>query len=339
MKAKSFILKIQAIFCAFLLLAVMCPVKITNSHAGLFPKETTRNFNAEGGNYVYTNPLASTYKVSASWISVSRPNSYSFKITIPASNTAYSVKSSRWGYVDFQNKNGKNIYRVYINQDNPYITASVSKVSIGIMASRSDTFTFTYNCPFSVSSTNSNFSLCLNSDGYQLGNGGSYQEYGKVKVVSVYVNARGGVNTSGYKKNGTIKLNYKEKAIQTINVSQAPSFTQKSKYVCTDSKGGTINIGIPKNGEDKICVASNFNLPIAARINRKKLKFEYDKKPDEGCYASGTVYGNRHEELDDDKDWYQDEIGTFTISKDDGTMTLKCKNSNGNTVYYTYKLS
>jgi hypothetical protein len=338
MKAKSFVLKAEAVLCAFILLAVMCPLRITNTQAYT---TDSKYFNAGGGTCGYYNRSVSSYSKSASWISVSCSGYGNFNIRVSAHTTPYTFRSSRWGYVDFKNSKGTVLRRITINQDAPYITASRSSVSLGALDTKSVGFTFTYNCPFTVSSSNYEFGL-YNGSGDKLGNGGSYSSYGQSRTVNVTVRAINGANYSGSKKYATISLKHRAtgKVVKTISVTQN---TFSGKYVCSNSDGGTITVGAPANGSRKLCDATGFNVPIATmekkNLVRNKLKFSFDSSPKKGYASSGTVYGCIHEELSDDPDWYQAELGTFTISSDRTTMQFTFKNAANSSTTYTYKLS
>ena len=339
MKAKSFLLKTQAILFALFLLAVICPFKSFNSYA--YSNES-KTFGVAGGSFTFTNSSVSTFSTSNWWISVDRWGSKFTVNVIKNNSTPHTYKSTRFAFVDFKDKNGNIVQRYNIYQDNPYIAVSKTSVVIDSLDSRSEQFTLTYNCPYTVKSSDSSVRLSLAYEYSPINNGGNNPlSYGKSNTVTVYVYSLHSPNYSDIKRTANIQLKYSYTGAvsTTITATQYPIFTGNSKYSCTTtSKGGTISIGIPKinNRKSQVCQVSNFNLPVASFLETKYLIFDYDKTPKSGYYASGDVKYSATGDLSLDS---ESEGGTFTISKDGKTMTLKVTVKGGKTESYKYKLS
>jgi len=326
MKVKSLLLKTHALFCAIILLAVMCPIKIKNTYAS---SVITQKIGCTGGEFNYYSQIATSYKCNVYWIDIKRTGRDKFNIKVaPSNEKVYSYNWDRRAYIDFYDQKGRVLQTYCVLQENRYIYAisngSTQNISINKFNSNSGSFIFCYNCPFFIQYSQdgraaSEYGI-YNASSVWLKNGGSYCGYGSGRSSYVYIHTYNGANTTGKTKKATIKFNdsYGHTS-QTINVTQESVFSNSNKFTHDDRY---IETGLPTNGNIELCDASLYKLNSLNRFSKDRVKIVYDSTPRSGA-ASGYIYGAYNiDGLMDDLDHYQILLGRFVITKE-GNMNVE----------------
>lgn len=330
MEITKILKKVTASACAVVLAAAAIPTFNIGGFKASAYTTAAKYCGPQGSSFSYYNSSIATATPSASWLSVSCTGRGNFTVRATESKNVSTTKSSRWGYVDFKNSKGSILYRISVNQTNPYLNVSIANSTFyaGYKAgSATPNFTLTYNSPFSLSSSGSNFDI-YNGSGGKVTSGGSYLGYNTYYSVSLHGVTKS-VNSS------TKSQYYKYNVINRATGRTMQSFTLsqscfQSRYLNCGSNGYIFFDALPNAGK-RIVYSCDLSLPVlSGGLDKKHCKIVWNSS------TTGTLYLG-YPATDVDPEFMLTEIGTVTYNPNNESITLTCNRLIGGTKTYTFK--